>query len=150
MRPAGASRAGRVFETSPTTPTFSSDLKRAGSLHETAPSDADRGDCVPNGQREREGSETRFRTAERDVLRRPANGFQKAGDRTRTGDIQLGKQPGNPTGDTEKSDSEHPPSTGPSSCAHAESSEADFVAVNWDRLPNSVRAAIISLVRASL
>ena len=61
------------------------------SLHETAPSDADRCDCVPNGPLENEGSETRFRTAKRDVLRAPANGFQKAGDRSRTGDIQLGK-----------------------------------------------------------
>ena len=61
------------------------------SLHETAPSDADRCDCVPNGQLESEGLETRFRTTKRDVLRTPANGFEKAGDRDRTDDIQLGK-----------------------------------------------------------
>ena len=74
----------------------------------------------------------------------------KAGDRTRTGDIQLGKQLGNPAGDTEKGDSGHPPSTGPSSRAQGESGQADFIAANWAQLPDSIRAAIITLVRASL
>ncbi len=73
----------------------------------------------------------------------------KAGDRSRTGDIQLGKQLGNPAGDTEKADSEHPPSTGPSSCAH-EDTEVGFVCANWGRLPQSVQTGIIAMVRASL
>ncbi len=191
MRPIGATRADRVFETSPTTRTFSADLKRAGiaeydelgrrvdrhalrtttgtllaqsgvtpqqaqrqmrhadisttlrhytdlrlsdqakaaaklpsvrtdqtlsetdgsdigdqpsdstpaepqhwpqqSLHVRAPSDANACDSVPNGEQRSGGSKPRSRAAKRDVLRRGARGFQKAGDRTRTGDIQLGK-----------------------------------------------------------
>jgi len=60
------------------------------SKHETTPFDANGCDAVPNGQVESEDSRTRFRTTKRDVLRTPANGFEKAGDRDRTDDIQLG------------------------------------------------------------
>lgn len=77
-------------------------------------------------------------------------GRGKAGDGSRTHDIQLGKQLENPAGDSEKADSEHPPSTGPSNCAHDWNTDAAFVARNWTRLPDSVRAAIITLVRALL
>ena len=77
-------------------------------------------------------------------------GRGKAGDGSRTHDIQLGKQLENPAGDTEKTDSEHPPSTGPSSCAHDEDAELAVICANWARLPQSVRTGIIAMVRASL
>ena len=64
--------------------------------------------------------------------------------------LQFGKQLENPAGDSEKADSEYPPSTGPSNCAHDWNTDAAFVAMNWTRLPDSVRAAIITLVRALL
>ncbi|QKK08585.1 MAG: cation transporter [Planctomycetota bacterium] len=64
--------------------------------------------------------------------------------------VLIGKQLENPAGDSEKADSEHPPSTGPSNCAHDWNTDAAFVARNWTRLPDSVRAAIITLVRALL
>ncbi len=61
------------------------------SQHETAHFDANRCEPVPNDRVKSEESKTRFRTTKREVLRRDANGFKKAGDRNRTGDIQLGK-----------------------------------------------------------
>lgn len=64
--------------------------------------------------------------------------------------VLIGKQLENPAGDTEKTDSEHPPSTGPSSCAHDEDAELAVICANWARLPQSVRTGIIAMVRASL
>ncbi len=75
--------------------------------------------------------------------------MDKAGDRSRTDDIQLGKHPENPTGAIKTVDSRHPPSTGPSSCAHDEEAEVAFVSANWGRLPDSMRAAIVAMVRAA-
>ncbi len=60
-------------------------------LRETTPFDANRCDAVPNGPVDSEGSQTRSRTTKRDVLRGSANGFGKAGEGTRTLNIQLGR-----------------------------------------------------------
>jgi len=64
------------------------------SLHNSVPSDSKECDGVRNEPVNRRDSKTRSRPAKRDVLRTPANGFEKAGDRDRTDDIQLGNAPG--------------------------------------------------------
>ena len=74
----------------------------------------------------------------------------KAGDRDRTDDIQLGKLPENPADDTKATDSRHPPSTGPSNCAHDLDGDLEFVSANWDRLSNALREAIVAIVLAGL
>ncbi len=61
------------------------------SLHETALSDADQRRPLPNQELERGNLQIRVSPTKHEVLQPNASGFKKAGDRTRTGDIQLGK-----------------------------------------------------------